>query len=317
MKSRLPPTCKRDDIVSTPAFIAGDWGTTHARLWLCAADGSICETRTAPGVSQLEGPEAVAAAFAAAVEGWSPALPAVLCGMVGSTIGWVDAGYQDCPCPLERIGGKAVRLEAQGRAVAILPGLRVRNGFGLTDVMRGEETQVFGAAALTGEHRFVAALPGTHNKWVVVDDGVVTNFHTALTGELYQAISRHTVLLGGDPASVTPGPAFDAGIEAVRRNPDAGVESLVFSVRARQVTGDLPKAEAASYLSGLLIGADIRSALGALGPERENVPIRLICAEPLAVLYGRGLAAFGLEAQALSGAETVRAGLHAAFRALA
>lgn len=302
--------------MSTPAFIAGDWGTTHARLWLCTADGEIVETRNAPGVSQLDGPDAVASAFAAAVEGWSPTLPAVLCGMIGSTIGWVDAGYQECPCPLGRIGSKAVWLETHGRPVAILPGLRARNSFGLPDVMRGEETQVFGAAALTGARRFAAVLPGTHNKWVAVDDGVVTGFHTALTGELFEAISRHTVLLGGNPAPVTPGAAFDAGIEAILRNPVAGVESLVFSVRARQVTGDLPKAEAASYLSGLLIGADIRSAIMALDLKRADFPIRIICSEQLAALYARALAAFGLESQSLSGAETVRAGLHAAFRSL-
>ena len=303
--------------MSTPAFIAGDWGTTHARLWLCTADGGILEARNAPGVSQLDGPDTVAAAFGEAVEGWSLDLPAVLCGMVGSTIGWVDAGYQDCPCPLERIVSKAARLEAQGRPVAILPGLRARNSFGLPDVMRGEETQVFGAAALTGERRFAAVLPGTHNKGVAVDDGIVAGFHTALTGELFEAISRHTVLLGGNAAPVTPGPAFDAGIEAIFRNPDAGVESLVFSVRARQVTGDLPKAEAASYLSGLLIGADIRSAVNALDLKRAEYPIRIICSEHLAALYARALAAFGLESRSLSGAETVRAGLHAAFRSLA
>lgn len=303
--------------MTTPAFIAGDWGTTHARLWLCADDGSVLETRTAPGVSQLSGADAVSAAFRAAVEGWNPELPAVLCGMIGSTIGWVDAGYQECPCPLERIGGQAVRLEAEGRPVAILPGLRVRNRFGLMDVMRGEETQVFGAAALTGERRFVAALPGTHNKWVLVEDGVVTGFHTALTGELFKAISRHTVLLGGDPAPVSLGAAFDSGLEAVLRNPEAGLESLVFSVRARQVTGELPKSEAASFLSGLLVGADIRTAVRAFGLTQAGLPIRLICSEELAAFYARGLAAFGLEGVSLSGEQTVRAGLHAAFRALA
>lgn len=303
--------------MNTPAFIAGDWGTTHARLWLCAEDGDILESREAPGVSQLDGKAAVEAAFLAAVEGWDAALPAVLCGMVGSTIGWADAGYQDCPCPLEAMGGQALRFTAQGRAIAILPGLRARNSFGLPDVMRGEETQIFGAAAIGGERSFVAALPGTHNKWALVENGVVTSFHTALTGELYDAIARHTVLLGGKPAAVSPGAAFDAGVEAVRSNPAAGLESLVFSVRARQVAGDLPREDAGSYLSGLLIGADVRSAAAALDLTRKGLPLRIICSEQLATLYARALAAFGLESKPLSGAETVRAGLHAAHRALA
>ena len=299
----------------TPAFIAGDWGTTRARFWLCGADGVAMEMRHAPGIAQIAGgTAAVQAAFHAVVAGWDAALPAFLCGMVGSTIGWINAGYRDCPCPIADIGRQAMSFEVHGRTVTILPGLRTRNAFGLPDVMRGEETQIAGAFDLVGDQSFIAALPGTHNKWAVVEDGVVTSFHTALTGELFEAVARHTVLLGGAPAPVTAGDAFDAGVAAIRDNPGGGIESMIFSVRALQLAEALPTNEAASYLSGLIIGADVRSADAALGLSSVGRPIRIICSEHLATLYARALACFGYQGSSLSGADTVLAGLNAAYR---
>jgi len=133
-------------------FIAGDWGTTHLRLFLSDAEGVVLDQRDGPGAVGTSGRfDAVFAAQTADWEGQHGRLPAVLCGMVGSSIGWVEAPYVPCPVEPDRIAGACVPIEA-GRAdgprmavrgtagshIHIVPGLSCRNRLGAPDVLRGE-----------------------------------------------------------------------------------------------------------------------------------------------------------------------------------
>jgi len=111
-----------------PAFIAGDWGTTHLRLFLCDESGKVLDTQNGAGVSGLR--DDVGGAFFRAVEGWDRAhgkFPAVLCGMVGSTIGWREVAYLNCPARPEAIAKSTLCFAAEGRPIAIAPGLTCRN----------------------------------------------------------------------------------------------------------------------------------------------------------------------------------------------
>ncbi|MDB5739797.1 MAG: 2-dehydro-3-deoxygalactonokinase [Alphaproteobacteria bacterium] len=167
--------------MTKPAFIAGDWGTSRLRLYLCDASGAV--------LARTEGEGAAvgghADRFAAAVAAWDGehgVLPAVLGGMVGSTIGWKDVPYLACPARPEAIAGAALCFEQDGRAIAIVPGLRCAG----PDVMRGEEVQILGALRLNpalARGRHVFCMPGTHAKWVTVQDGAVLDFNTALSGQ--------------------------------------------------------------------------------------------------------------------------------------
>ena len=140
----------------------------------------------------------------------------------------------------------------------IVPGVAVRDAGGRRDVMRGEETQILGAQP--GSGRRLIVLPGTHCKWVLIEDGRIQDFVTFMTGEMYGALRRHTIL-----ARLMPDSDEAAEVEAAQRSFAAGVSASLngeprlmqslFSILARGLFDDLAPELAPAYLSGLLIGA--------------------------------------------------------------
>src|SRR5271170_5197192 len=184
--------------MESPAFIAGDWGTSHLRLNLCDRLGNVLESKKGLGVGAVAGD--VAGAFFSQIESWNQfgLLPAFLCGMVGSTIGWREVRYLPCPIKPELIAAGTTRFEANGRTIVIAPGLSCRNRLQAPDVMRGEETQILGALRLSpqlSEGRHVLCMPGTHTKWVSLKDGAIEHFLTAISGEMYDILFHHSVLV--------------------------------------------------------------------------------------------------------------------------
>jgi 2-dehydro-3-deoxygalactonokinase len=289
-------------------FIAGDWGTSRLRLYLCDAAGGVLARAEGAGASVPGCPDR----FAAAVAPWDAAhgvLPAVLGGMVGSTIGWREVPYLPCPARPEAIAKAALRFAHQGRSIAIVPGLSCTGPTGAPDVMRGEEVQILGALRLRPElarGRHVFCLPGTHAKWVLVEDGAVTRFQTALSGELFELLRRHSVL-ARDGGEVRPDSEICAqGLSYVRENPKVDLLHLLFSARSRVVTGAMAKEDAVSYLSGLIVGADVRAAVSLFGLSGT---VHLVCTPALAALYGRALAQYGLTAAVADGDGCALAGL--------
>ena len=175
--------------------------------------------------------------------------------------------------------------------------------------MRGEETQILGALRLhpdlaKGRHLF--CLPGTHAKWVAVDNGAVMQFQTALSGELFELLRRHSVLARDGGEVDVESPALERGLDFVRANPDADLLHLLFSTRARVVTGEMAKGDAASYLSGLVLGKDIATALKLF--DRDG-PVQLVCTPALAALYARALKAYDVPAAVIDGDAAALAGL--------
>jgi len=289
----------------TARFIGGDWGTSRLRLFLCDGQGAALARRDGPGIAEAGG--GAAEIFANLTRDWDAGLPAVLSGMVGSTIGWREAPYRACPAAPAAIAQAALRFEDNGRRIAIIPGLSCTNASGLFDVMRGEETQLLGALRLKPElarGRHLFCLPGTHAKWALLQDGAVVRFQTALSGELFALLAQHSVLARGADAASPGHPAFAAGVQAARD--PAGLLHLLFSTRSRQLSGEIAKEEAASYLSGLIIGAEVDAALRLFAPQGA---IALVCTPALASLYDAVLKTHGLAAFALDGDGAVLAGL--------
>ena len=294
--------------MSKAVFIAGDWGTSRLRLYLCDAGGNVLARGEGEGASVPD----CAARFAAAVAPWDKAhgiLPAILSGMVGSTIGWREVPYLKCPARPSAIAAAALRFDVADRGIAILPGLTCRGKTGAPDVMRGEETQILGALRLhanlaKGRHLF--CLPGTHAKWVSVIDGAVTQFQTALSGELFELLRRHSVLARDSSEVDAQSPAFMLGFDFARQNRKADLLYLLFSARSRVVTGEMAKADAASYLSGLILGKDIATAMALF---EFDGPVQLICTPALAALYGKALGAYDVKSAAIDGDRAALAGL--------
>lgn len=247
-------------------LIGVDWGTTRLRAYLVGDDGSpVARRETDDGLTGVAS-GGFAAVLERAVGGWLADVPrgtpVLLSGMVGSRQGWVEAPYVGVPATLADLAREAVLVEAGALGdVAIVPGVVVgEDGGEWADVMRGEETEVFGAVAALERTDAMLVLPGTHSKWVTVADGAITHFRTYMTGEVYAAIGSHTILarmLGRDKGDKR---AFAYGLAAARELSEPGdLLTRLFTIRAEGLMGRLGDDAAASFLSGLLIGAEVAS----------------------------------------------------------
>lgn len=291
--------------------IFGDWGTSRLRLYLRQGK-SVLDRRDGPGVSALtQSPEQT---FLDLVGDWREAGPsgAILCGMVGSRIGWVEAAYAPCPATAEDLRARVLKIEADGLPVSIIPGLSCVNPLGGPDVMRGEETQILGALALNPDlqkGRHLLVLPGTHSKWTVVEDGAITGFLTAPVGETFALLRQHSTLAAGVAADVQgSAKGFAMGLARIAEKGPALLPHLLFETRARQLLDALPAADAMGFLSGLLIGADAAAARQWFGDLGQ---VTLVGAPALNDFYGQAIAGQGGHAVAVDGDAAVMAGLSA------
>lgn len=258
------------------AFLAIDWGSSNRRVWRMEQGAVTAVERDGRGGARLsvgDYPSELAGIRARLGD-----LPVLIAGMAGSNVGWREAPYAPLPAGIADL---AARLLVIDERTAIVPGLAAP-----ADVMRGEEVQILGAAAagLIPPDALVVQ-PGTHSKWATLAGGKVTAFATAMTGELYALLSAHSLLsrqLAGQTAAL--GTAFLEGVQAGARR---DLAASLFSVRARSVLGLAPDAEAASYTSGLLIGAEVAARL----PPGGHV--QLLANPPLSTLYAAAIAALG------------------------
>jgi 2-dehydro-3-deoxygalactonokinase len=294
-------------------FIVGDWGTSRARLYLCDARGLVLDSLEGPGVATANMP--FAQLFGSMIQPWEGhhgALPAVLCGMIGSSIGWVQAPYVSCPANPEKIVDACVALREN--TVHIVPGLRCENRLGAPDFMRGEETQILGALtldpALRRDQRLLC-LPGTHTKWVLLEDGIVRECLTAPTGELFAALRDHSILVPAEnrATKVTADAAFAAGAARFEHLPQTQVLHRLFECRSRLLNGEMAAGGAAAFLSGLLIGADVSGALQVLAQSLAETSVWVIGEPQLTQLYAAALQQRSYGARQLDGAGASLAGL--------
>ncbi len=275
-----------------PKLIGLDWGTTACRAYLIGADGAV-QVRFAdgPGILRVEN-GAFGPALRAMIDPWVAAygpLPVLLSGMIGSRQGWVEVPYVACPAAADELAAGLGRIVEPGLGpIAVVPGMTVTNA-DMPDVMRGEETQVLGALALSGHAHGLFLLPGTHSKWVEVAGGRIVGFRTFMTGEVFAALKDHTILGrlmragedggGGFTRGIVEGAALDRAGELLNR---------LFAVRTNGLTGRLVDTALADYLSGLLIGVEIAAAMAG---RRDAVTI--IARPELATRYAGALRQLG------------------------
>ena len=295
--------------MSEPKLIAVDWGTSSFRLWVLDEAGTVlAESRGHDGMlfAAREGFQNVLLRHLKASK--APAeLPILICGMAGARGGWVEAGYVETPAALTDIAAKATPVTGLKRDIRILPGLCQRSA-DQPDVMRGEETQLLGAAAaLSGDA--LVCMPGTHSKWVSIESGRVVHFATYMTGDLFEAISHHTILAAPDK-TVADGPESRAFIAAARQavaNPGR-LTSQLFGARSGQILNGLSASASLAHISGSLIGAEIGGAISAGAPGT----IRLVASGRMRALYEAALTAAGLAFETIDADEAVRNGLRVA-----
>lgn len=285
----------------TTALIGLDWGSTHLRAYRFDGRGQVLEKRALThGIRHLPA-GGFPAAFAQAVEGW-PAVPVLACGMVGSRNGWLEVPYLDTPTSVDRLAASLTPLETEDRTLHLVPGLRDPSR---PDVMRGEETQVVGVLVQSPEvaRRGCLLLPGTHSKWVSLRDGEVSGFATVMTGELFALLTQHSILGAALPTAIDDEQAFRRGVDAARDSGAAGAFSRVFSARTLMLDGALPPSSVSDYLSGLLIGDELRMAIAADWVDGD-ARVSMVGEGALCDRYLRAAASFGLSIDQAADATT-------------
>ena len=300
-----------------PAWIALDWGTTRARAWALSDAGDVLASQDSTrGMGTLAQGDDHGAAYAGAlldlIGAWlDPEHPIEVwaCGMVGSRQGWVEAPYASVPATAADLAAGAVSPPD------VIPGAEVHIVAGLCqheppDVIRGEETQVLGLLTAEPDFSGLVCLPGTHSKWIQLEAGQFSAFHTAMTGELFQAIATHTVLrhtvttdwMNAD-AAASAWVVFDRAVRTALTSP-AAVATALFQSRAASLVANEQPPAASARLSGLLIGLELAAMRGWLSSQ----PV--ICGAPALVeLYQRALSALDRTARPIDAASAVISGL--------
>ncbi len=295
-------------------WVAVDWGTSNFRAWGIAANGAVLFEHDSPkGMGKLTREEfapALLEVLGPAAEARNGELQVLICGMAGAKQGWLEAPYLEAPVDLRGLLADAVRpsMPKANIAPAILPGVCQKAGD--ENVMRGEETQLLGLAALNPSFNGLVCMPGTHSKWALLSETRIEHFSTAMTGEMFEVLRTHSVLrhsLAGDFDGPARAEGFAAGAADGLEHPDRLLGTL-FRVRASSLLSGRQPAWCAGYLSGLLIGTEIGSNRHLLGGE----PVPLIGSATLSSLYQEVLAMIGVQGTPQDAKETVLAGLKAA-----
>jgi 2-dehydro-3-deoxygalactonokinase len=297
-----------------PRLIAVDWGTTSLRAWLMSDGGEIIAARRrAKGLLSIADlPAAERSAeyeriFIDLCDDWfgeHPALPAIACGMVGSTEGWADAGYRTVPTNLTFDTHALTEIRHARGSLHLVPGLRVAShGDVPGDLLRGEESQLVGALELAHPGRLpqTFVLPGTHTKWVRVENGTVQSFTTVMTGEIFGLLLRHGLLARTAAGGSADEHAFNRGL--LRATADRGLLAELFGARALVLDGSLDPTSVSDYLSGVLIADEVRHQLPRYGAGGGVV----VCGAPdLCNRYARALQQAGTDPSIVTEDATAR-----------
>ncbi|HSI76235.1 MAG TPA: 2-dehydro-3-deoxygalactonokinase [Lunatimonas sp.] len=314
-------------------FISCDWGTSSFRLRLIdTADLQvICEEKNQRGISVVyrqflelkekspsiresfykqvisEGVEALEKSCMEDLSG----LIIICSGMVTSSIGLREVPFT--PLPFD-VSGKNLGMdfigasEQFGHPLLLLSGLRSD-----TDVMRGEESELVGVIQLlddfSGEGLFI--LPGTHSKHVRVTGYQVSDFTTFMTGEFFDLLCQQSILKDSISSvdtfdSTRSGESFRSGVKA---GLSSSLLSQAFLVRTRVLFGKAIKTENYHYLSGLLIGNELKE-LANFG----NFPIYLCCTSHLEAQYRLALETLGIDATIIPAATMDQAVVRGQFK---
>lgn len=247
------------------ACIAIDWGTTNRRAWALDCAGAVIASRADDQGLIAISDRDFAGSLRQYVSGWlNGRPPVIMAGMVGSRLGWKEAPYLEIPVVLDTLASHLVAIDFDGIPIRIVPGI-AKVTAGDADVMRGEECQMLGALLVQGRRDGIFLLPGTHSKWVLSENGALTDFRTYMTGELFGHLRKSGSLSQVMPPNDLPdsfhADSFDRGVERALAADAAALSHLLFGVRSLSLFGQLQPAQAPSYLSGLLVGAEMKDAL--------------------------------------------------------
>lgn len=284
-------------------MIGVDWGLTRFRAFRIGRDGTLRDRRDVPKGVLLVPDGRFGDTLREEVGPWLAAGEdrILICGMAGSAQGWRETPLLPCPAGIPDVAASLFDIGFDWAQVKLVPGLSGSDSAGVAEQMRGEETQVFGIDALLRDGG-VACVPNLHSRWVTVRGGQIVSLSTHMTGEVFGALRGHTSLARMMRDGPTNGAPFDAGV--ARSAEPGGLLHHLSGVRAEIMAGRLQEADAPAYLSGILVGHEIRAAL----TEHSVTLVHVIGLPEMTALYAKAAAACGIFAERHDG-EAVACGL--------
>ncbi|MFK7850634.1 MAG: 2-dehydro-3-deoxygalactonokinase [Akkermansiaceae bacterium] len=237
-------------------WIVCDWGSSRLRAWLLDADGKVLNNYESDmGVKQLAGRkdefhEEMTKVLRNFEVGFD--IPIRISGMAGSKNGWIETEYASTPTGIDN-------FSSNYKSIQEFPNLRVYGGIkhethdGAIDVMRGEEIQVFGILLEKPDARLIC-LPGTHSKWVKIENGKIASVRTHMTGDLFHSLSENSIFKEQITSTTFDGDGFLHGCHMA--NEGSGLDRL-FRLRTEYVFSKVSANGFHSCLSGFLIANEI------------------------------------------------------------
>ncbi|RTQ99586.1 2-dehydro-3-deoxygalactonokinase [Halomonas nitroreducens] len=280
--------------MTTPTLIGIDWGTSSFRASLIDADGGTLESREDPsGILAIQNRD-FEGFLKEAIDDWMcdfPDTPIIASGMITSRNGWLETPYASLPLGIKELAGEMVKHRTQdGRTIHFITGCSQDPNGERPDVIRGEETELIGYLTAHGLESGIFLLPGTHNKWLRVEDGRITQFVTHMTGEVYSLLGKHSILAFGEETTPFCEDAFLRGLTAVKKRPGS-LLSNIFTTRTLSLFGNITKEATADYLSGVLIGEEFLSSLRVDGSPPS---LTIIGRQDLSLRYQKAAEFFGI-----------------------
>lgn len=269
-----------------------DWGSSSFRAYRFDAAGQIIDrVESADGIKFVDRSDFESVLLSHTGSWLQCGDTVLLSGMITSRNGWVETPYLSCPLKLvellRRSTSKAIAKECTLR---FLPGACIVEP---ADVMRGEELQLYGALQNKAASEMqLVVLPGTHSKWAVVKDGTLQKFHTVATGELFDVLVNQT-LIGGLASELDfIAAAFADGVRS-GYSTDAIVSQL-FTARSKVLLDQMPATDVHSYLSGLLIGNEIKESQSL---SNTSAPVLIVGSGTLCTRYAQALDLLQIQAR--------------------
>ena len=299
----------------SPGLIALDWGTTSLRAYLVDQRGALIDSiNEAKGILNIANND-FETVFEELISPWLAKygrLPVIASGMIGSRQGWHEAPYISCPAGAAQIAAQLTSIPTRtGIPLSLVPGISYEDASGVPDVIRGEETQIIGQLPDRDSKRQIFVLPGTHSKWVLVEQGRITWFATFMSGEVFALLHQHSILGRLMDGTADNNDTFQQGLNyaAVSEPTQGGLLKRLFSARTLGLFDKVPASGLHAYLSGLIIGSEISEGLACLAADVNDDVICVIGSSTLAQLYVDALTHRGLQCTA-GNADAVVVGLY-------